>query len=82
MRPKLLLLTRPECGLCDELEAELLAHFGAAAFELQRADVDSRPDWRQRYGLKIPVLLAADGEMLCSVRLDAEAVACLLQSPA
>lgn len=82
MKPKLLLLSRPECGLCEELEAELLAHFGADAFELERADVDGRADWRARYGWKIPVLLSADGELLCSVRLDVEALAGLLESPA
>jgi hypothetical protein len=82
MRPRLLLLTRPDCGLCEELEAELFANFGADAFELERADVDSRPEWQRRYGLKIPVLLAADGDLLCSVRLDVEALTGLLQSPA
>ncbi|MGH8457461.1 MAG: glutaredoxin family protein, partial [Stenotrophobium sp.] len=66
MKPRLLLLTRPGCGLCEEFEAEFLAHFGAEAFELAHADVDSRLDWRTRYGLKIPVLLAADGALLCA----------------
>lgn len=78
MKPRLLLLTRPDCGLCEELEAELIACFGPEAFELEHADVDSRDDWRRRYGLKIPVLLAEDGQLLCSVRLDVEALqACL-----
>lgn len=74
MKPKLLLLTRPGCGLCEELEFELIAHFGPDTFELEHADVDSRDDWRRRYGLKIPVLLDAQGELLCSVRLDVEAL--------
>jgi hypothetical protein len=81
MKPRLLLLSRPECGLCEELESELFGHFGSEAFVLERADVDSRPDWRTRYGLKVPVLLSAAGEVLCSVRLDAGAVADFLKSP-
>ena len=72
MRPKLLLLTRPDCGLCEELESELISHFGPDAFDVSHEDVDSDPEWRRRYGLKIPVVLAGDGELLCSVRLDTE----------
>lgn len=59
---------------------ELLGHFGAEAFDLIQADVDSRDDWRRRYGLKIPVLLDGDGELLCSVRLDPEALADYLKA--
>jgi hypothetical protein len=51
-----------------------MACFGPDAFELERADVDSRDDWRRRYGLKIPVLLDEGGECLCSVQLDVEAL--------
>ncbi len=74
MRPKLLLLGRPGCGLCEEMELELMAHFGPDAFELEHADVDGRDDWRRRYGLKIPVLLDAQGDCLCSIKLDVEAL--------
>ncbi|MES2491020.1 glutaredoxin family protein [Stenotrophobium rhamnosiphilum] len=81
MKPKLLLLSRPECELCEELEFALFTQFSATTFELERADVDSRPEWKTRYGLKIPVLLTAAGEVLCSTRFDAEAVADFLKNP-
>lgn len=81
VKPRLLLLSRPECELCEDMEFALMTEFGANAFELERADVDSRADWKTRYGLKIPVLLTAAGEVLCSVRLDAEAVADFLRNP-
>ncbi|HWU67876.1 MAG TPA: glutaredoxin family protein [Stenotrophobium sp.] len=71
MKPRLLLLGRPGCGLCEEFEAELLAHFGADRFELEHVDVDGHAVWRTRYGLRIPVLLTAQGELLCATRFDA-----------
>lgn len=80
MRPRLLLLTRPGCELCEELEIELMSHFGSETFDVSHADVDSDPEWRRRYGLKIPVLLADDGELLCSVRLDVDVVQAHLNS--
>ncbi len=69
----LLLLGRTECGLCEELQAELQAHPGFPAIELQFADVDSRPDWQRRYGLRIPVLLDRWNEVVCEGHFDADA---------
>lgn len=71
---KLLLLGRPGCHLCEEFEQELLACFGAGVFEIEHADVDSRPEWRRRYGLKIPVALDQRGEVLCETRFDSESL--------
>jgi hypothetical protein len=69
---KLTLLTRPECGLCEEFAAELQVRHPDAGVE--HADVDSRPEWTRRWGLKIPVLLTADGGLVCAERFDADAV--------
>ncbi|MDR3415338.1 MAG: glutaredoxin family protein [Nevskia sp.] len=57
----MLLLTRPDCPLCDEFAEELAHEFPALAAALYTADVDSRDDWRELYGRRIPVLLGADG---------------------
>jgi len=67
---RLTLLTREECGLCEEF----LADFAAAARTrhlppLELRDVDSDPELRRRYGLQIPVLLL-DGVRICGHRLD------------
>lgn len=70
---RLLLLNRPECGLCEEFEAELRSHPGFAGLDLAHADVDSNADWRRRYGLRVPVLLDAWNEVVCEGRFDAEA---------
>jgi hypothetical protein len=68
-----LLYSRPGCGLCDEMRAELDRLPAARGFALEVLDVDSNPDTRARYGHKIPVLLFA-GELVCHGRLDTEEV--------
>jgi len=72
-KPALLLLTRPECGLCEEFREALEQAF-PGKFEVREACVDDRPEWRQRYGLKIPVLLDEQGTLLCSTRFDPSAL--------
>lgn len=72
---RLLLLGRPDCGLCEELEQELRAHPGGADVQLDHGDVDSRPDWQRRYALRIPVLLDAWNEVVCEGRFDADGFA-------
>ncbi|HEX7381318.1 MAG TPA: glutaredoxin family protein [Nevskiaceae bacterium] len=79
--PRLLLLSRPGCGLCHEMAEALDVAFGADAFELEWADVDSRPEWKQRWGLVIPVLLDADGRVICETRFDAARAAVMLGRP-
>jgi hypothetical protein len=73
--PRLTLLSREGCGLCEEFAAELateLATLGAQRSlpPLEIADVDSDPEWQRRYGLKIPVLLW-DGEPVLTTFFDA-----------
>lgn len=64
--------SRPGCHLCEELiEALLPLTRGRAAVEVR--DVDSRDAWRERFGLRIPVVEFA-GEVLCEFRLDRAAV--------
>lgn len=77
---RLRLLSREGCCLCDELEDELVEHFGPQAFVIERVDVDSREDWRQRYGRSIPVLLDGAGTVLSESRLDPERVASVLKA--
>jgi hypothetical protein len=71
----MLLLTRPDCPLCEEFLEELAHEFPALAPSVGSADVDSREDWRQAYGRRIPVLLDEGGAVWCEGRLDAAAVA-------
>jgi hypothetical protein len=65
------LYSRPGCGLCEELLAELAAVPAAHGYPIDVVDVDSDDAARVRFGHKIPVLLFA-GELVCHGRLDLE----------
>jgi hypothetical protein len=64
------LLSRPDCPLCDEFAAGL-ADLGRdfPIPHVTLVDVDSDPELARRYGLHIPVLLL-DGVKVCQHRLD------------
>lgn len=69
---KLAVYSRPGCHLCDELIESLLPLIRGRA-EIDVRNVDSREAWRDRFGLRIPVV-ELDDEVLCEYRLDAAAV--------
>lgn len=70
----LTLLTRPDCGLCDDMLRELTTLRARHALPpLRLLDVDSDPQLQRRYGLKIPVLLL-DELPVCSGRLEPSAL--------
>lgn len=69
------LLSRPGCHLCEDFFAALAAQFPELAAHTVWADVDTREDWRRRYGHRIPVLLDASGQRICAERFDAAAIA-------
>ena len=62
-KPQLLLLSRPGCHLCEEFREELEAAF-PGRFNLREACIDDRPEWRERFGAKIPVLLDENGSVV------------------
>jgi len=77
----LTLLSRAECGLCEDMQRELAALRARVALPpLQVLDVDSDPELCRRYGLKVPVLLL-DSTHVCSHRLDADELLRLLKRP-
>jgi hypothetical protein len=71
---RFVLYSRPGCGLCEELHAELSRVPAAAGYPVEIIDVDSDARARVRYGHKIPVLLFG-GELVCHGRLDREELA-------
>ncbi len=70
---RFVLYSRPGCGLCEEMRAELDRLPAAHGYPLEVLDVDADADTRSRYGHKIPVLLFG-GDLVCHGRLDTEEV--------
>lgn len=73
------LLSRPECGLCEvflrDWQALALRH---PLPPLATVDVDDFPELARRHGLDIPVLLW-DGSMVCRHQLDRDELLRLLR---
>ena len=58
------LYTRPGCGLCDEMKAELVKR----GYEVYEIDIDLDPELKRKYGFEIPVAVQ-DGKVLAKHRL-------------
>lgn len=66
------LYSRPNCHLCEHLEAAL-APLIAGRARLEVIDIDGDLELKRRFGLRIPVL-AGGGRELCGHPLDVAAV--------
>jgi predicted thioredoxin/glutaredoxin len=80
MSPRLTVVHRHDCELCDEMLAELGTLGRTIALPpVDVVDVDGDPDLVRRYGLHVPVLLL-DGTVVCRHRLDAAELCRLLRA--
>lgn len=68
MTVPLTLYTRPVCPLCDDLVAAL----GGLPLDITHVDVGCDRELGERYGMRVPVLVDADGNLLAEGRLDGE----------
>jgi hypothetical protein len=68
----LVLYHRPGCHLCEQMLAALYVTYGDE-IEISLVNVDSDPELKERYGIRIPVLAAGD-KVICEARLDEGAV--------
>jgi hypothetical protein len=66
MPERITLYTRPGCGLCDTMKAEL-AHRG---YDVVEVNIDEDPELARRYLWEIPVAARADGTILARHRLE------------
>jgi thioredoxin reductase (NADPH) len=73
VKPKLTVLSRAYCHLCEELIAGLKRFQARYDFDIDVVDVDRHPKLEEKWGDKVPVLL--DGELeVCHYYLDHDAV--------
>lgn len=64
-----LVLSRPDCSLCDEMLADLYAQIGEPATAIRVQDISDDAELARKYGQRIPVLLI-DGDLVCAYHLD------------
>ncbi len=76
---ELILYSRQDCHLCHEMEQDLARLIRRHPVSVRVVDVDTDPELRRRYGLRIPVLVAGDEEV-CATRLDPDRVRALLRA--
>ena len=73
IKPKLTVLSRAYCHLCEDMIAALEQFQGRYSFEIEVVDVDGSPRLEEKWGDKVPVLLDGDHE-LCHYFLDVDVV--------
>ncbi len=76
---RVLLYSRPGCGLCDEARATILAERARTPFELEEMDISGDDALELEYGIRIPVVLV-DGAEAFEIRVDSAAFARLIRA--
>ena len=71
MTAELLLYTRKECCLCEEMKSTLGRVAARISFTLQEIDVDTSPGLQAKYGEEVPVLFI-NGRKAFKYRLTAK----------
>jgi glutaredoxin len=72
--PRVVLYARRDCHLCDEARAGLEAlRADGLDFDLEEVDIESDDELHSRFLERIPVI-ELEGEILCELWLDADAV--------
>jgi len=64
--------SRPGCHLCELMIEELLP-LVRGKLKIEVVDIDSRSDWCDEYGTRIPVL-EHDAKFVCQYTLDVPAI--------
>ena len=74
--PELIIYTRRDCSLCEQMESGVRRIAGPEA-RLTIVAVDDDDELARRFGPDVPVL-CVDGEVICSHFLDAERLTAVL----
>jgi glutaredoxin len=78
MHHKLILYSRQDCCLCDEMKAIIREVALTNPLDLEVIDVDGSAELREKFGNAVPVLFV-DGRKLFKYRLTKSALATLLK---
>ena len=79
MSHRLLLYSRADCCLCEEMKTAIRRVAETTPLELDEVDIDGSADLRQKYGEEVPVLFI-DGRKAFKYRLTAKQLAARLKS--
>lgn len=74
--PSLRVYSRQNCHLCDQLLDELEPLIDGR-IDLEVLDVDTREDWREAYGWRVPCVEFED-RIVCEYHLDRGAISAIL----
>jgi glutaredoxin len=70
MSHRLLLYSRADCCLCDEMKTVIRRVAERTSFDFEEIDIDTSADLKQKYGEEIPVLFI-NGRKAFKYRLTA-----------
>ena len=79
MKHRLVLYSRVECCLCDEMKTVIRQVAQRTPLDLEEIDIDSSADLKQKYGEEVPVLFI-NGRKAFKYRLTARQLTVRLKS--
>jgi glutaredoxin len=79
MRHRLVLYSRVDCCLCDEMKTVIRQVAQRTPLDLEEIDIDSSADLKQKYGEEVPVLFI-NGHKAFKYRLTARQLTVRLKS--
>ena len=79
MRHRLVLYSRVDCCLCDEMKTVIRQVAQRTPVDIEEIDIDSSADLKQKYGEEVPVLFI-NGRKAFKYRLTARQLAARLKT--
>lgn len=63
-------LTRPGCHLCDQARSLVSSEASKAGVRVEEIDIDTSPELTRDFGLRIPVVLGPDDQVLAEGEIN------------
>ncbi|MEX1046332.1 MAG: glutaredoxin family protein [Actinomycetota bacterium] len=77
-QPRIVMYSRPVCGLCDEAREIILAERRMIPFDFEEISIEGDDDLEREFGIRIPVVLV-DDEELFEYRIEPELLSAALR---